>query len=83
MISILQTILTNILKAIYEPFGFAVLLAIFSENLAGNVSEVIRIPKDVPVCFLCGADALPDTVEQKYLEQPVIQCDGRMGTERR
>lgn len=29
MISILQTILTNILKAIYEPFGFAVLLAIF------------------------------------------------------
>lgn len=27
-ISILQTILTNILKGIYEPFGFAVLLAV-------------------------------------------------------
>lgn len=28
-ISILQTILTNILKGIYEPFGFAILLAVF------------------------------------------------------
>ncbi len=29
VISILQTILTNILKGIYEPFGFAILLAVF------------------------------------------------------
>ncbi|KYG86570.1 hypothetical protein AXF09_11490 [Ruminococcus sp. DSM 100440] len=29
LISIIQSILTNILKAIYEPFGFALLLAVF------------------------------------------------------
>ena len=76
LISIIQSILTNILKAIYEPFGFALLLAVFfmflpvcksneldesGENLVGNVSEIEEIPSSVFVVFLCGADAVPDT----------------------
>lgn len=77
LISIIQSILTNILKAIYEPFGFAlcsrrffhVLLPVCKsneldesgENLVGNVSEIEDIPSSVFVVFLCGADAVPDT----------------------
>ena len=69
LISIIQSILTNILKAIYEPFGFALLLPVCKsneldesgENLVGNVSEIEEIPSSVFVVFLCGADAVPDT----------------------
>jgi len=82
---LLGKIITNILTALYEPFGFSLLLsflAMFFYLYAYEPGEAGKGWKCALVTWyerFKGSVFFPNAVESKFVVESAIQCLGRMG----